>query len=82
MSADNDNDSSPGVVAVLQRGELSPQQVLAGVLHDPDFKDIANVIVIAQVKNGGSVFINHSHMTHADLAYCLVQFDKDVKAKL
>ncbi len=73
---------APAAVTVLQRGELTPQQILAGTLHDPDFKDIANVIVICQHKDGGDVFINHSNMTHADLAYCLLQLDKDVKAKL
>lgn len=70
--------SGPAEVTVLPAGRLSAQQVLAGTLYDGNADQIANVVVCVQLKEGGQVYINHSNMSHADLAYIGVILQKHI----
>jgi hypothetical protein len=39
-------------VHILRRGDLTPQQVLAAQLNDPDFGEVETVIVLFKTKDG------------------------------
>ena len=73
----SNNDAPPGAnVSLLLQAPLSPQQVLVGTLHDPDFADIEAVIVVQMLKEGGAVNVVYSNMRHADLAYMVQRLTK------
>jgi hypothetical protein len=55
-------------VAVLAVGDLSPKQILAGTLHDPDFAEIEAAVVITLLRDG-TAHVSASTMRMNDLTY-------------